>query len=71
MPSDIKLPPLDFREDVNKYEAFSESKEVEFTKCPHKETKIVDGTLKCKCGCGWSGVTRDLLLLQKLLSERV
>lgn len=70
MPSDIKLPPLDFREDVNKYEAFSESKEVEFTKCPHKETKIVDGTLKCKCGAGWSDSVLNLLELQRLLSDR-
>lgn len=64
-----KLPPLDFREDVKKYEAFSEEKEVVFSKCPHKQTKIFNGTLKCKCGAGWSGPITQLLELQRLLQE--
>jgi len=63
-----KLPPIDFREDIHKYEAFNEEKEVKLVKCPHKETKIVNGTLKCKCGGGWSGPTANLLELQRLLS---
>lgn len=64
-----KLPPLNFKDEVNKYEAFQETKEVEFVACPHKETKIVNGTLKCKCGAGWSSSIDNLLHLQKLLQE--
>jgi len=64
------LPPLDFKEDVEKYDAFEEKKTVEFVKCPHKHTTIINGTLKCKCGAGWSGDVTDLIELQKLLIRR-
>jgi len=64
------LPPLDFSQEVEEYEAYSESKEVKFIKCPHKNTKIVDGKLSCTCGAAWSDNTSNLVLLQKLLYSR-
>lgn len=66
-----KLEPLDFTEEVKQYEAFSESKEVKLEKCPHKNTQIIDGKLKCKnCGVGWMDSPSNLLKLQKLLLDR-
>lgn len=68
---EFKLDPLDFTEEVKQYEAFSESKEVKFEKCPHKNTQIINGRLKCKnCGSGWIDSTSNLLKLQKLLQDR-
>jgi hypothetical protein len=64
------LPPLNFKEEVEKYDAFEEKKTVEFLKCPHKHTVIANGRLKCKCGNAWSGNIADLIELQKLLIRR-
>jgi hypothetical protein len=68
MPSD--LPPLDFKEDVEKYEAFEEKKEVSFPKCNHSKAKIVDGRLRCTCGASWIDKLSNLLKLQELLSRQ-
>lgn len=51
----MKLPPLDLKEEVEKYEAFTEKKELNFTKCDHKEVKFVGDGLRCVCGAGWQG----------------
>jgi hypothetical protein len=68
MPS--SLPPLDFKEDIEKYEAFEEKKEIAFPKCNHSKAKIVDGKLKCHCGAGWTDTLPNLLKLQELLSRQ-
>lgn len=49
------LPPPNFKEDIEKYEAFSESKEVSFQKCSHKNIKFNKGELRCPCGVGFTG----------------
>ncbi len=64
------LPPLNFSEDVEKYEAFTESKTVYLPKCPHKDTEIKNGKLICKCGSAWSDTTSNLTLLKSLLDSR-
>ncbi len=53
--TESKLPPLDLTEDVTKFEALSEKKEIKFVKCPHKKVKFVDGKLVCPCGAVWTG----------------
>lgn len=50
-----KLPPLELKEEVEKYESFSESKEILFNKCKHKDTFIENGVLRCRCGAAWQG----------------
>lgn len=50
-----KLPPIDFQEDIEKFEAFQETTKVKFKGCKHKNTKIVDGELRCQCGAAWIG----------------
>ena len=51
----MKLPPLDLKEDVEKYDAFTEKKEINFTKCDHKGVRFEKGKLICTCGVGWEG----------------
>ena len=68
MPSN--LPKLDFAEDIEKYEAHAETKNIEFVKCPHKHTRIDNGVLKCSCGNGWHADNATLIELQKLLSRQ-
>lgn len=67
---EYKLPPLNFSEDVEKYEAFHETKEVAFPVCKHKDTKIKEGRLRCSCGCAWSAPIDKLIELQNLLSRQ-
>jgi len=62
---DSNLPPLDFKEDIEKYDAKFQSKEVSFKKCPHTQTELKEGTLRCICGASWSGT--NLHKLQELL----
>jgi hypothetical protein len=50
-----KLPPLDLKEEKDKYEALYETKEVKFEKCKHKGVKFQNGMLVCPCGASWSG----------------
>lgn len=51
----MKLPPLNVKEDVEKFDAFSETKEINFTKCDHKQVKFEQGRLRCVCGSSWEG----------------
>lgn len=60
----MSLPPLDFKEEVEKYEALSERKEVFFKKCPHKQTKLTDNGLRCACGVSWYGPRQQMAQLQ-------
>ena len=50
-----KLPPIDIKEEKEKYEALYESKEVKFDKCSHQGVRFVDNQLVCTCGAAWSG----------------
>ena len=62
MPSD--LPPLDFTEEIEKYEAKEERKEVAFPKCNHSKAVIKEGRLHCRCGVSYYGTLDQLLELQ-------
>lgn len=60
------LPPIDLSEEVKKFDAFEEKKEVQFQGCKHKQTLLENQQLKCQsCPAVWTG-TR-LHELQKLL----
>lgn len=63
----MDLPPLDFSKEVEEYKAFEEKKEVNFPACKHRDTKIVDGWLRCKCGNSWTAPASVLVELQKAL----
>lgn len=63
-----KLPPIDFKKDIEEHEAYSDSTKLEFKKCNHKEAKPVPGGLRCPCGAGWQGPR--IRELQRLLSEQ-
>lgn len=45
------------KDDVKRFEAFAEEKEVEFKRCSHKGAAYdkEKGELRCKCGCAWAG----------------
>lgn len=60
-----KLPPLDFTEDVEKYEAFADKKDVFLLKCDHKAARVVGQELRCICGASWMGP--NLHVLEKLM----
>lgn len=63
---DSKLPPIDISEDVEKYEAFSEEKTINFRQCAHLNTQLERQSLKCiDCPAVWMGAR--LHELQKLL----
>lgn len=50
-----ELPPIDLKEDIGRYEAFNEQKEIKFDNCKHKDVKHVGNQLLCGCGASWSG----------------
>lgn len=50
-----KLPDLDLAEEVENYQAFQETTEVEIDECPHLDIEVRQNTLRCRCGAGWSG----------------
>lgn len=64
-----KLPPLNFEEDIEKYEAHDESSRIDFPVCKHKGATIVGRWLKCKCGVGWTAPASVLVELQKELNK--
>lgn len=51
------LPPIDVKEDVEKFQALSESKEIKFQGCKHKQAEYDRDRreLRCVCGSAWSG----------------
>lgn len=66
MPSD-KLPPIDFTEDITKYEAKAITADTNKPRCNHKQIKWVNGQLVCTCGVAYSGARLDELY--KLLTS--
>lgn len=62
-----KLPRLDFTQEVEEFDAFAEIKDITFPQCPHKQTKLFSGKLRCSCGASWYGNNGQLLELQRLL----
>lgn len=65
----MNLPPLDFTEEIELYEAKHETKEISFPKCPHKNVTLENGRLTCKCGAGWDGPVTQLAELHRLLTR--
>lgn len=49
------LPPIDTSEDVEKYEALAENKEIGHTRCKHNKAYMSGQELRCVCGAAWSG----------------
>ena len=50
------LPPIDFSDEIKKFDAYHESKKVKMNKCNHiGKAKLVNGEIRCVCGAGWSG----------------
>lgn len=51
------LPPLDLKEDIEKYQAFHEEKEVVFQGCKHTGITFdkEKHQLRCVCGVAFSG----------------
>lgn len=50
------------KEEHQAYETHLEEKEHNFKQCDHKgKVKIINGTLKCSCGAGWSGPQLNVL----------
>ncbi len=67
MKSGHKLPPIEHTEDIQKYSARVETKEVDFKNCKHTNVRFKDGDLVCDCGASWSGPRLDELY--KLLKK--
>jgi len=61
------LKPLNLSEDIEKYEARSETVEVNLKRCKHENVKFESGILRCPCGAAWSGPRLDELY--RLLSK--
>ena len=59
------LPPLPPSNDEF-WEGEKFSTEIKEVRCKHKESKIINGELRCPCGACWSGANLDQLL--KLLT---
>lgn len=51
----------DLTDEVEKYEAFSEKREVVTKKCLHKNVGYKNGELRCPCGAAWMGPGLDRL----------
>lgn len=49
------LPPIDTTDEVEKYEAHTEQKELVSAKCSHKRAEYRNGEVRCYCGAAWSG----------------
>lgn len=59
-----KLPPLNLKEDVEKFEALSEKTEIAFQRCKHKQAEYDKdrGEVRCPCGASWTGARLNELL---------
>ena len=62
-----KLPPIDFSEDIERYEAKEEKVTLKESRCPHTQTTIKGNTLTCVCGASWQGV--NIHKLKELLDK--
>lgn len=63
-----KLPPINFKEDIEKYEARQEVLELSSQRCMHREVRVEGTQLVCKCGAAWSG-PRLIELLDGLIAS--
>lgn len=54
---DKNLPPINHKEDIEQYGAKSESKEIVFEECSHKDIQFNKDKheLRCKCGIAFTG----------------
>lgn len=50
-----KLPPIDFKEEVDNFKAYQENTDVKLNKCSHENIKVENGEIRCACGSAWSG----------------
>lgn len=50
-----KLPPLELETEVDEYQSFQETTEIDLQKCKHKNIRIDDNAIKCSCGMNWRG----------------
>lgn len=52
-----KLPPINHKEDIQNYQAFSEKKTVEFPHCNHSQIQFSKDKheLRCECGIAFTG----------------
>ena len=68
----MKLPDLDFKEDVKKYQAFEVVTDLSFKGCKHKDVELNETRtiLRCKCGASWTGPRlgelKQLLTIDKI-----
>lgn len=52
----------EIKKEVDEYKAHSESKNVSFERCNHKNAKMVGQELRCLCGSAWQGARISELL---------
>ncbi len=54
---DKTLPPINHKDDIEDYKAFSESQDVIFSHCTHKNIFFdsLKHELRCTCGSAWTG----------------
>ena len=50
-----KIDPIDTSEEIEKYKAHSESRELDSKRCKHERAEYKDGEVRCVCGAAWSG----------------
>jgi hypothetical protein len=45
-------------------------RDIPFTKCPHKDAKIVSSSeIRCKCGAAWRDTTPNIIELHRLFTS--
>lgn len=62
-----KLPPINHKEDVENYNALSESKEIKFESCSHKNIQFNKEKHELRCICGAAFTGERLHELERLL----
>ena len=65
MPDKEPLPPLP--DEV--FDGSKESKELKFEKCKHDMNFISPTEIRCKCGVGYTGTSREISELYELLNK--
>lgn len=66
---DKTLPPINHKDDIDSFQAFTEQKEVSFKQHNHKNVYFDDlrHELRCTCGAAWTG--ERLHELERLLTK--
>lgn len=65
----MSLPPLDHKEDIEKYEALHEKKEIVFSGCKHPQITFDKDKHELRCICGVAFTGPRLHELERLLSR--